>query len=261
MIRVSLLAIVAAVLVAGCSLVESDTPTPTPPPPSPTPDPSTLWGSVDGNVSVGIHDSSWYGPPVLFSQVYDADVIVRARFSSAKASVEKIVGTISNSHRYKGLKVGDIRYHPKLELTFNVIEYFKGSGGQQITVTVYNDYWVGTEAIAQSRADGMLSGRDTRWDDREAILFVDQALRYHRMTGAENVNTFVRHSHLESRLNYMAGSDSKLSEAEFSVSPGWHPTTDAAAAKWSLTPGRYTLSANEGDSTSFTIADILAELE
>ncbi len=262
--RVSLLAIVVAVLVAGCSLVESDTPTPTPSPPSPTPDPSTLWGSVDGNVSTGIHDSAWYAPPVLIGQIYYADVIVRARFESAKATTEKAV-TRANSSNYSWLNEGVIRYHPKLELTFNVIETLKGTSGQQITVTVYGDYWHGTAAVAQDWADEMLSHRDSRWDNREAILFVEQlsARDEFNVTGATGVNTFNRTSHLESRLNYMVDSDSEVSGAEFSVSPGWHPVIDASAAAGtqSGTPGSYMLSEYGGTWSSFTVADILAELE
>ncbi len=269
----SVLAIVAAVLIAGCSLVESDTPTPSPTPDSPEiiPLPSDL-GPARGSLPSFYrpHDLTHTNisdtPPSLDWQVYSAEIIMRARFSSAKASVEK-----SRS----GELWPKFTYHPKLELTFDVIETLKGTSGQQITVTVYDDWWHATEAVAQSRAEEMLSERDSRWADREAILFLEQlpALDRYNVTGAGNVNTFVRNTPIESRLNYLAGSDSELNQSEFSISPGWHPVTDAAIASRSLVPGPYmlwtleeirwseSLQTSEWTWSSFTVSDILEEIE
>ena len=75
-----------------------------------------------------------------------------------------------------------IVHTPMLEFTFDVYEYLKGTGGSQFTATAYGtdfDLRVGRDlmeerslAAAKSRAPELLAARDSRWDERDAIIFV-----------------------------------------------------------------------------------------
>ena len=58
-----------------------------------------------------------------------------------------------------------------LEFRFEVHEYLKGSGADEIVGRVYLDFdW---EDLAQAAAAKIARAHDSRWDDREAIVFLD----------------------------------------------------------------------------------------
>ena len=77
-----------------------------------------------------------------------------------------------------------IVHTPMLEFTFDVYEYLKGTGGSQFTATAYGtdfDLRVGRDlmeerslAAAKARAPELLAARDSRWDQRDAIIFVSR---------------------------------------------------------------------------------------
>ena len=58
-----------------------------------------------------------------------------------------------------------------LEFRFEVHEYLKGSGADEIVGSVYLDFdW---EDLAQAAVAKIARAHDSRWDDREAIVFLD----------------------------------------------------------------------------------------
>ena len=67
-------------------------------------------------------------------------------------------------------------YAGTLVITFDVLEYLKGSGGSQVKgVLVDGDSREWTEAEVRARDEDLLAFRDKQWDDREAIVFLAKA--------------------------------------------------------------------------------------
>ena len=99
--------------------------------------------------------------------VYFSSVVARVEFLSASAGV-RIYQTED-----------DRRARPVFEFRFRVVEYLKGSGDVELTVRVvalgryeriiYPDE---NEALTLMIAQARLDERDTRWDDREAVVFL-----------------------------------------------------------------------------------------
>ena len=102
----------------------------------------------------------YYGPTTLEERIAEADVIVRARLVSVSAVSER--------------RTGRSGHYAALDYRFQVLEYLKGSGGGELVGVVYNtgrEY--ATAAGARARSNAYKDKRDTRWDDREAIVFLD----------------------------------------------------------------------------------------
>ena len=59
-----------------------------------------------------------------------------------------------------------------LEFRFRVHEYLKGSGPNQVNAIVTESHTYNSEAEAQDWAPKLLAAHDSRWDNREAILFL-----------------------------------------------------------------------------------------
>ena len=109
--------------------------------------------------------------------IWKSEYIVRASFVSIVATTEELSGWGPGSRR------PDTTYRPIHRLTFTVHEWLKGTGPEQIIVTVrpteYSSYyvmppkpWPATAAEAQSYSNRKLSERVTDYDDREALLFL-----------------------------------------------------------------------------------------
>ena len=63
------------------------------------------------------------------------------------------------------------QYFPALFYRFEVLEYLKGSGANELVAGVYDGEDIyGTKQGAISKANDLNAGRDVRWDDREAII-------------------------------------------------------------------------------------------
>ena len=102
----------------------------------------------------------------LNERVFDATVIARATLISTNATAENI-GTDSNGATvYRGL----------LEFKFNVLEYLKGTGGGELVVFVTDqlDRTYATMELALEAAQSWKRDRDTRWDNREALIFAEE---------------------------------------------------------------------------------------
>ena len=124
----------------------------------------------------------WHGVASLEEMIASSLIIVRATFMSATpVGVRSVLATQPDANGL--LQVSG--YQGALELTFNVLEYLKGSGGTEVKGIAYGTPFQEVKADTAERAADLarplLDGRDTRWDDREAIVFLrpPQALEYH----------------------------------------------------------------------------------
>ena len=105
--------------------------------------------------------TEYYGPMTLEERIVIADVIARAKLHSVSRTTERMVHDNGES------------YVVALEFTFDALEYLKGSGGSQLKALAYDlDVWYETKLGASTLGEDFLSGRDKRWDDREAIVFL-----------------------------------------------------------------------------------------
>ena len=99
--------------------------------------------------------------------VYFSSVVARVRLLSASAGVR--------SYRFED----GGRAFPAFLFRFRVVEYLKGSGDDELTVKVVAigryDYTIApdkNEALMLMIAQSGLDERDTRWDDRKAVVFL-----------------------------------------------------------------------------------------
>ncbi len=113
-----------------------------------------------GQGSVG----EYFGPESLEEKIVGSDVVALARLISVASGVDI---------RDSSGTGADTKYVGALIHKFEVIEYLKGSGASELTAVVYdagNEYQtrLGANLFSQDLSDK----RDTRWDDREAIIFL-----------------------------------------------------------------------------------------
>ena len=109
------------------------------------------------------------GPTSLKERIAKADVIARVRLNSASRITERHV------HYGGALPTG---YVSAMELNFQALEYLKGSGASGITAVVYDAGTVfETEIAALTLGVNLPAGRNTQWDSREAIIFLDEVHR------------------------------------------------------------------------------------
>ena len=116
----------------------------------------------------------WYdrlGLATLEEMVTASPIIVRGQLASVTPvgvrSRLSIRGTIPGTRNLEG-------YQGSLEFTFDVLEYLKGAGGDQVTGVAYRlgRSRIDTPAEAAEDARPLVDSRDKRWDDREAIVFL-----------------------------------------------------------------------------------------
>ena len=103
----------------------------------------------------GLHP--YTGLATLEEIILKSDTIVRATYLSSTSSV----ALTSDGHDW----------HARLEFRFEVHEYLKGSGPNEIDgiVTAYFN----TEAHAEWAKPLIVQAHDSRWDNRQAILFLN----------------------------------------------------------------------------------------
>ena len=118
-----------------------------------------------------------YRSPSIDQQILDADVIVIASLVSATADVQTIPSKPGVAPTYR----------PMQTLSFRANEYLKGTGPAEFTVEVlddslgihtHGDLYEGylTEAEARTAAEELVSQRNTTWDNRPAIIFLEGPL-------------------------------------------------------------------------------------
>ena len=109
----------------------------------------------------------YLGTASLEERIAGADVIARVRLRSVSpgAELHDIYDDGMFSH------VG------ALEHRFDVLEYLKGSGGDEIVALVYELVDRETAERAAEAGAALLAARDTRWDGREALIFLWNGLQ------------------------------------------------------------------------------------
>ena len=109
---------------------------------------------------------AYKGPTSLEERIFASPVIARVRLDSVSSTAE--FGTT-----YRGMK-----YIAILEFSFSVLEYLKGSGASDI-VAVWNAGQIfDTRQEAETALPAIAAARDTQWDDREAIVFLQHSQTY-----------------------------------------------------------------------------------
>ena len=132
------------------------------PEPEVAPPLSTRETGQSQEASPEIEGIAFLGTVSLEEQILEADAIARVKFSSVKQVVEFV-----HMEPRPGVYVG------ALEFTFEVLEYLKGSGGTEVRAVVYDgDERYLTRGEAEASDEDFLAERETRWDDREAIVFL-----------------------------------------------------------------------------------------
>ncbi len=106
----------------------------------------------------------YYGAASLDESILRADTVARVQLLSATPTVKSIVG-----------RHGDLWPYAVLEFRFRVLEYLRdGKGGSPDEITaVLLGYRYTTEAEARAVLPELVAERETRWDGREAIVFLN----------------------------------------------------------------------------------------
>ena len=97
----------------------------------------------------------YFGVESIEEIILRSNTIARVELLSKSTSVEQAASTA---------------WVPKLEFRFRVVEYLKGSGPNEITAFVHS-IWA-TESEARAALPLQSAGHDSRWDDREAVVFL-----------------------------------------------------------------------------------------
>ena len=140
---------------------------------TPTPEPTVI------PISTVVHETPSFRfthPPTIDMQIVDSTVIVVATLQSISAGVETVTGTPN-------------RYRPKHILQFKATEYLKGSGPTEFVVEVSEGFTKSTfnvETSAMNEATRTLTARNTQWDDRPGVLFLEGPLA---SSSSESANT------------------------------------------------------------------------
>ena len=110
------------------------------------------------------------GPTGLDERILRADLIVRATLTSVSTSTPFLSDTdFGTTTPY---------YVSTVELRFDAHEYLKGSGGNTLLVDLpvsFYEYYPSVEEAVEA-ASAWLPERDTRWDDREAVIFLQNPI-------------------------------------------------------------------------------------
>ncbi len=129
----------------------------------PSPSPTREAGEVEYQVQG--HQIIESAPTTLEEVIHHADLIARVQLVSAQAAVGSMYG----------------KPYPRFEFRFEVLEYLKGDGEEGIVVYTHvprSIYQVGDYTAEQALqvAQEEFAARDSRWDDREAIVLLRTGL-------------------------------------------------------------------------------------
>ena len=142
----------------------AQTPTPAPTPISTPPPIATFTPQPTFTIADEAHIFQFNRPPTLDWQIVDSATIVVATLISATAATETISGTPTH-------------YRPMHILQFRASQYLKGSGPTEFTVEVADrskdGLKFGIESSALAEATRTLADRNTEWDDRPGVLFLE----------------------------------------------------------------------------------------
>ena len=127
---------------------------------------------------VGSAPFTYGGLDPLEVSILSAEVIVRASYVSSQASVVQVSHPPPFSYN---------DWTALLTFRFRVHEYLKGSGPNEIDGVVYIEF--DEEADARTAMAAMSAAHDSRWDDREAIVFLrtdlDDLIDHHELSAGQ----------------------------------------------------------------------------
>ena len=107
------------------------------------------------------------GPSSLEARIFASPVIARVRLDSVSSAAES--GTIFD---------GSTKYIVILAFSFSVLEYLKGSGANDVVAVWDADPVFDTRQEAEAALPEIVAARDTQWDAREAIVFLQNSQTY-----------------------------------------------------------------------------------
>ncbi len=117
--------------------------------------------------TVTVAPIGYRGPTSLEERVFASPVIARVRLDSTASTVESAT-IFDGSTKYIGL----------LEFSFSVQEYLKGSGADNIVAVWESSPIFDTQQEAEDALPAIAAARDPQWDDREAIVFLQNSQTY-----------------------------------------------------------------------------------
>ena len=104
-----------------------------------------------------------YVSPSIDEQILRSGIIVRSQLDSVQAATETVDSGDGQSTSYRAVH----------ELRFRAIEYLKGNGPGAVTVVVRGSRVFENNDDALASAQSRVDTRNTFWDEREAILFLN----------------------------------------------------------------------------------------
>ena len=126
------------------------------------------------NARVTGSPGTFLGLKTMEENIVEADVIARVRLLSIQpATTTKLMATM---HRGEVLRSPVRFWAAALEFRFAVSEYLKGSGGNEISAFVFEEFK--RKEDAEAAAAVIASAHDSRWDDREAVVFLRSTLDF-----------------------------------------------------------------------------------
>ena len=140
----------------------------------PVPSPSTGQSSSHRNApcAAPVHRQSsrpprvaaipYFGEQSIEERIANADVVVRARLATTTSEVVTTTTEEWSDYYYVGLK-----------FYLTVSEYLKGSGASSITAFTIQGGDYGTRREAEDAVPGVTANRVDTWEDREAIIFLN----------------------------------------------------------------------------------------
>ena len=103
----------------------------------------------------------YFGEESIEERIVNADIIVKAELDRITTEI-----VTSTTEGWSG------KYYVALEFHLTVGEYLSGTGANTITALWVDGLPFDTQQEAEAAAPGVVASRDTTWDDREAILFL-----------------------------------------------------------------------------------------
>ena len=107
------------------------------------------------------------GPRSLEERILASPIIARVRLDSATSTIESV--TIFD---------GTTKHIALLEFRFRALEYLKGSRGGDIVAVWESRPLFDTRQETEAALPTIVAARDTQWDGREAIIFLQYSQTY-----------------------------------------------------------------------------------
>ena len=152
--------------------------------------------------------------PSIDEQIFMSGVIVRSQLDSVQAAMETVDSGDGQPAGYRAVH----------ELRFRAFEYLKGRGPGAVTVVVRGSHVFDNSGDALAEARYRVATRNTVWDEREAILFLN-------VSTAEYGSASER-SPVRSALDSQEGDVFEFTRSNQAVQGDWDYTIDTLSRAW-----------------------------